>query len=620
MINSTLRWSFTYEGWQYRLECIPRMDSFVPTYVAASDITAVAGYTAMPDTSLIKQQGLKEKREYDKSTPIGMQLASELQITLDYSELTAAQQEILLKPAVNIGSDNGIDYILTNVWTLKTDRGSSGVTWYVESQLAQRRTPEQEFTYDAAGSVTPTEITLTLHDIRRVLMEAVEIPTSLAAEVARGNGYKSFYIASDSGRDPYVESYSTAGKGLTIQAASLQDLLDELEQRWQKLYQYLTRNTSATVDAAQPYGNGVTLYAQKTQYSMDRDTGSYSASSLLFIAGVMDKTDRLAGMLSDDEESLRADSAYSWDFMKAFTEWAVVKEFWYVEETAGTYTLYLRYAGLLGLTRMSTGRTLSVDNIVGKSWKMKRGGATIRKVEYVNKGSVDDDREAIIVENKGSISENGWSVQGIFSAERDMYERYVPYDQVLYDNVNAKYYTPTALVTTGVNARKLLAFVSTYNIQSNFHFSTLIAPHPTPDVNVGLGAVTIGSTGSGFPSPLADIADSPEAAQNKSEATVVKALLADQDASSYGMAVARVLLFLFGNEENRLYTMTVDFITGSNSLMPHNVGDAYTIPASWISAFGGDDRAILTKAEIDWLGRTMAVELLNVYDTDITGA
>lgn len=596
------------------------MDSFAPTWVAAADVTALAGVTAMPDTTLVKTAGLKEKREYDKSIPYGMQLASELQLTLSYAELTAAQQEILLKPAVNIGSNEGIDYVLTNVWTLKTDRGSSGVTWYVESQFAQRRTPEQEFTYSEYGVVDPTEITITLHDIRRVILERVELPTTGLTETDYGRYYKGFYIGSDDLRTPYVEHVQDAGKGLTMKTATIDDLCTVLSGKWQQLYRYMVRDAAAVVDFYQPYNVGVRLYEQSLQYHADRSATFVPDTSLLFVSSISKDSDRLAGMLSDDEESLRSDSAYSWDFLKSYCEWAVVKECWYVTETAGTYTLNLRYYALLDRTLNAGVRQLTTADIVGTSWKMKRGGATIRKVEYVNKGSIDDDREAFVVENKGSISENGWSIQGLFSAERDMYELYrIANANTLYDNAKNIYFVPAQLVTTGVNIRKLLYYEA--QVSSNGFFSSLIAVHPTPDITVGFGSVTVGSAGSGYPEAIAPITATEGAAGSFTEEQVVTALLAMQDASSYGMAVARVILFLFGNEDNRLYTMTVHFdASGSSTLLPHNVGDAYQIPASWIASFGGDDRAILTKADIDWLARTMACEFLNVYDNDITGA
>jgi len=601
------------------------MDSFVPTYVAATDITAVAGTTAMPDTSLVKQSGLKEKREYDKSIPFGMQLAAELQITLDYAELTTAQQEVILNPAVNVGSSGGIDYVLTNVWTLKTDRGSSGATWYVEGQYSQRRTPEQEFIYDATGSAAPTMITLTLHDIRRVIMERCEVYTATGFETPLGTFYTDYYIASDGLSDFYSRKITDVGKGSIMYGTSLANFKSGQQSLWQQLYRYMVRDTAAVVSFMQPYGQAVLFYKQAKQYHKNRSATVLSESDLKIISSVYPAStvtptaaDRLAGAFSTDEEGLLSETAYSWDFMRFFVEWVGAKECWYVSEVASVYTLNLEYYPLLDSTRNASVRALAFEDIPSKTFKMLRGGSTIRKVEYVNRGSVDDDREAIVVENKGSISENGWSIQGVFSVELDMYEKYQDHKQLskdkYLDNVHSVYFAPFQLSTIGINQRKLLVV----------DFDTILTispPHATPDIEVGYGAVTVGSTGTGYPPELADLNSSYDGAGNKKEAEIVKAVLAEQDNSSYGNALARVVLFLFGNESNRLWKIKVDFdATAGTTLMPHNVGDAYQIPSSWITQLGGDDRAILTKAEVDWLGRTMESEFLNVYDTDITGA
>lgn len=625
MINQVLRWSFTKNGWQYRLEMIPRQDSYVPTFVPATDIVPLSGVTVMPDTSLVSTQGLKEKREYDKGIPYGMQLAAEVQVTLDYGELTTAQQEVIVKPAVNIGSNGGIDYILTNVWTLKTDRGSGGATWYVEGQYCQRRTPEQEFTYDLSGVVVPTDITVTLHDIRRVVMERCEIYTSAALESPLGQQYTDYYIASESYGDFYSKKTTKVGNGLSMWGITFAQFRAGQQALWQTLYQYLCRDTAAAVSFMQPYGQAITLFTQSKQYHNDRTASSLTETQLNIISSIYpsslmaaDAAERLAGAFSQDEDGLLSDSVYSWDLMRLLTEWAGVKDCFYITEALGSYTLNLEYYPLLEKTRNSSVRALSTDDIVGENFKMKKGGGTIRKVEYVNKGSVDDDREAIIVENKGSISENGWSIQGVFSIELDMYERYLSAADlgrsVLYDGTKAVYFAPFELLTTGINQRKLL-------VKDFSPFLTIAPPHPTPDIDIGFGSVTIGSTGAGYPPALSDLGSSFDTAGVKSEADIIKAVLDFQDSSSYGNALARVILFLFGNEDNRLWSITVDFDAAAGAgLLPENIGDAYQIPAGWLTTLGGSDRAILVKCSVDWIDRTMECEFLNVYDTDITGA
>lgn len=596
------------------------MDNFVPTFTPATDITALTGTVDMPDVTLINKNGLKSKHGWEKNIPIGMQQAAELTLVLDYSELTAAQQEAILQPVVDVGSDNGIDYILTNVWTLKTDRGTSGSTWYVEYQGCQRRVPVQEYLYDVANSNTPTEISITLYDIRRALLERVETdlryPDTLFAPYFI-ELYADLWLHGFNNTDIYTRKQNTVGRELTARWVDFDRFHATQAGKVQTLYQYLCRDTAATVSWTDPYGVAVTLYQQTINRYFIRSASALTSGELLFCGMVYAASDiiaaatgaeedlRLAGLLSDTDESLRADSAFLWDSYKQLTEWFLVKDHFKTTESAGTYTLTLDYKPILGLTENAGLRTLGNSDIVTESFIMQRGQGTIRSVEYVNKGVIDDERDAIELELKGSQAEQAFSVQGVFNVELELWE--TDSRGKTYNDTTAGNIQEVLLSTNGFNLRKLIYL----NYAAAGYAPLGQMPHPTPDINVGLGSQTIGATG---------VLSTEWAFSLVSKGTVVKQLQTEQDRSSYGNALCRVLIHLFGNEDNRLYKQRLAFSTDTNGILPENIGDAYTLDSNWLAPFGGDSRAIATTFNVDWAERVIDAELINPYDNDISGA
>ncbi len=151
-------------GWNMRFEVIPAGESVS----SGANIDAVS-YVAMPRGMVtVKNQ----KASFDK-IPFGVRDATSISVEFDFTDLPANLKEMLKKPFYDHTSE-GISCVTTNIFVLKSDRGTNGASSFIEFCGGQKATLANQFTLKKnpeTGSFETHKCTVEAIDVMKLVLE-----------------------------------------------------------------------------------------------------------------------------------------------------------------------------------------------------------------------------------------------------------------------------------------------------------------------------------------------------------------------------------------------------------------------------------------------------------------
>ena len=151
-------------GWNMRFEVIPAGESVS----IGANIDAVS-YVAMPRGMVtVKNQ----KASFDK-IPFGVRDATSISVEFDFTDLPANLKEMLKKPFYDHTSE-GISCVTTNIFVLKSDRGTNGASSFIEFCGGQKATLANQFTLKKnpeTGAFETHKCTVEAIDVMKLVLE-----------------------------------------------------------------------------------------------------------------------------------------------------------------------------------------------------------------------------------------------------------------------------------------------------------------------------------------------------------------------------------------------------------------------------------------------------------------
>ncbi len=151
-------------GWNMRFEIIPAGESVD----SGANIDAVTYVPLERGMVTVKSQ----KASFDK-IPFGVRDATSLEVEFDFTDLQANLKEMLKKPFYDHTAE-GISCITTNIFVLKSDRGTNGVSSYIEFCGGQKATLANQFTLSKnpeSGAFETKKCTVEAIDIMKLILE-----------------------------------------------------------------------------------------------------------------------------------------------------------------------------------------------------------------------------------------------------------------------------------------------------------------------------------------------------------------------------------------------------------------------------------------------------------------
>lgn len=151
-------------GWNMRFEIIPAGESVD----AGANIDAVTYVPLERGMVTVKSQ----KCSFDK-IPFGVRDATSLEVEFDFTDLQANLKEMLKKPFYDHTTE-GISCITTNIFVLKSDRGTNGASSYIEFCGGQKATLANQFTLaknPETGAFETKKCTVEAIDIMKLILE-----------------------------------------------------------------------------------------------------------------------------------------------------------------------------------------------------------------------------------------------------------------------------------------------------------------------------------------------------------------------------------------------------------------------------------------------------------------
>jgi len=151
-------------GWNMRFEVIPAGESVS----SGANIDAVS-YVAMPRGMVtVKNQ----KASFDK-IPFGVRDATSISVEFDFTDLPANLKEMLKKPFYDHAGE-GISCVTTNIFVLKSDRGTNGASEFIEFCGGQKATLANQFTLKKnpeTGAFETHKCTVEAIDVMKLVLE-----------------------------------------------------------------------------------------------------------------------------------------------------------------------------------------------------------------------------------------------------------------------------------------------------------------------------------------------------------------------------------------------------------------------------------------------------------------
>jgi len=318
-------------GWNMRFEIIPAGESVD----AGANIDAITYVPVNHGMIKIKSQ----KASFDK-IPFGVRDATSLEVEFDFTDLQSNLKEMLKKPFYDHASE-GIDCITTNIFVLKSDRGTNGASSFIEFCGGQKATLANQFTLSKnpeTGAFETKGCTVEAIDIMKLILE--QTSTQAWADYILANPTDT-YLKSVGGAiylhdwalnvHPYNTKYDynkvNLGIGSSYFSATahlyvgaylftygLMGVVTPFLAAWTRnnIAQYV-----ANIDGT-PFEQ-ITYYKQGT--TIARTKGSAISSSNLLVVGKVPLLDTTAGMLYPDAggESY-LEFPYLWDLLKNLCE------------------------------------------------------------------------------------------------------------------------------------------------------------------------------------------------------------------------------------------------------------------------------------------------------------
>lgn len=313
-------------GWNMRFEIIPAGESVD----AGANIDAVTYVPLERGMVTVKSQ----KASFDK-IPFGVRDATSLEVEFDFTDLQANLKEMLKKPFYDHTAE-GISCITTNIFVLKSDRGTNGVSSYIEFCGGQKATLANQFTLaknPETGAFETKGCTVEAIDIMKLILE--QTSTQAWADYILANPTDTYLKSVFSrltlcdwalGVSPYntkydyqADNFRSAGManlyvGANLFTHGLKGAIFSALAAW-------TRNNMAQYVvniSGNPFGQ-ITYYRQGTTTAHAK--GSAISTGDLLVVGAVTGLDSTQGMLYPDAggESY-LEFPYLWDLLKNLCE------------------------------------------------------------------------------------------------------------------------------------------------------------------------------------------------------------------------------------------------------------------------------------------------------------
>jgi hypothetical protein len=203
--------NFTAKSRLLRVEYMP------PSHL---DISVTPDYIEFPD-NVIFNKDFKINNSYDKDIPVGFQLASEMEITLNMESLTGATGggftwEEVRSAILTVQTDTPRTIVLNlgipvniysvGIWRILEDTNGDSTYDKIVFEGGQQIEPSWEIDFELSADVTTKQTTvLKLLDVYRLSMQALTVTDLGQAAVPDfvGTGYQQFIYGSTVGGSPY---------------------------------------------------------------------------------------------------------------------------------------------------------------------------------------------------------------------------------------------------------------------------------------------------------------------------------------------------------------------------------------------------------------------------------
>lgn len=152
-------------GWNLRLEIIPagKFDNYLDNIEAVTFEKIPRGMMSIKT----------HKMSFDK-IPFGVRDAASMEIEFDFTDLQDNLKEILKNPFYDHTADGHTGLITTNIFVLKSDRGTNGASSFIEFTGGQRATLSNSYTMErnpVTGNFITRKCTIEAIDILKLILE-----------------------------------------------------------------------------------------------------------------------------------------------------------------------------------------------------------------------------------------------------------------------------------------------------------------------------------------------------------------------------------------------------------------------------------------------------------------
>lgn len=606
------RWEATINGWQYRVEMIPR--------TAEKDSGLIFTKQLSGSVRTMKWDIIQKVSEGElgwKEIPLSLADSGTIKVRLLYSALTSDEKNIIANPeaSLSLATDGGAPKMKTcNVWRIVTDEGTFAqtgtATWTTLFEGGQRRGGVNRFETYNDGTVW---LEIELFDILRVVLERYKY--------VEYGGYSNFYSLhwqspSSPGTYYIPFSYEVVNHGALINSghnnvsmlqsglgahgiltpvmSKRSNITEMLRIGMEFFYRQLTRNMSATCTfLGDGFFNSLKYFSQAFQASgrvgseLGTDDTYYVpfVSNHFGISGATWDEKVVGGMHFLSKQETLLDNQYAFDFIRDLGESEFVKITHRVDYATNGLKLYInRIENPITASPATINPGISADKML----PISQGENAFRTAQVQLPDLWTDDRNEYELEQEGSSADKQYNVKSIFhnvlSLNTDNRNRD-------FKDGTGRYYNPN-LYVRGVY----------YKSGSN-PSSTLFSNVPAPwyikvheKVKVYLSDTE--STVIGSDIPCTDIS-SVEAFRGW--------LIEQQKLSSVGYAIAKFIIDTYGLQNQVVITGKFQFIPGL--LMPYSLGEMYNIAVP--EGMTHKEKAILLNIKnIDFIKRTMTCSFL----------
>ncbi len=321
-------------GWNMRFEVIPSGE-FVN---ALNNIDAVT-YVAMPRGMIT----IKSHKMSFQNIPFGVRDAASIEVEFDFTDLPTNLKDMLKNPFFEHTPD-GAGYaglITTNIFVLKSDRGTNGASSFIEFCGGQKATLANSYTMTrdpSTGAFVTKGCTIEAIDVLRLVLEQTTTAswaayilahpgvTNLQTKSVSANGVREWLLSTNNAQkydyEPYVRRFGIADNIRCLFYSGAYLFNDGILATIKTNLAAWTRNTPSTYNATcenSPF-TAITFYKQDLSLSHTKST-TLAEDEVLILGQVLHSGTTNTGMLLDDKNGESyLEFTYLWDLLKNMCE------------------------------------------------------------------------------------------------------------------------------------------------------------------------------------------------------------------------------------------------------------------------------------------------------------